>query len=336
MAAPDPVDIHLLNAVAETGRASIPELAAHLGMDVREVAARLAALSTSGLPLVVGVECDPNGIRNALAAVGVPAGPQYAPPQAQNPPSGGYPVPPAPQAGQPNQPSGPHSGAHPVYGGASGPYPPQSGPHPAPVPPQGPPQQPAAGPPPHRPSTPPRGHSAPPSQGAPTGWGPPASGNWTRATHAAQSGAPPRPPVPRSGKVGTKLDGVGPNGEPVSVLLVEVVDPADFLLSAAGHQLSEGQRAVVVHTELTNRGPTAFTAPPDRHLVLVTTEGTTVSKSSVSMSSRPPHGPTVSPGETGGGHTVFVLPEETELSTVEWSPTPEPGPHSLVWDITDS
>src|SRR5687767_11297913 len=64
---PDPVDARLLAMVAEMGRAAVHEVAARLGMDPREAAARLITLSGSGLPLLVGVECDPNGIRKALA-----------------------------------------------------------------------------------------------------------------------------------------------------------------------------------------------------------------------------------------------------------------------------
>ncbi|WP_092600037.1 AsnC family protein [Actinopolyspora xinjiangensis] len=331
MAAPDPVDVRLLNAVAETGRAAIHELAAYLGMDVREVAARLAALSTSGLPLVVGVECDPNGIRNALASAGVQPGPQQPPPQ----PSGGYPAPP-PGAGAPPLPpqphhSGPHSGGHPVHGGMSGPYQHPNTPYP-PATPQGP--QPPRQPPAQPQGPPPVGTASQQPPTPPGTWGPPASSAWPRRD-AAGDQAPRPPAVPKSGKVGNKLDTVGPDGEPVSVLLVEVVDPADFLFSAAGHTLEAGQRAVVVHIELTNRGTAVFDSPPDQHLLLVAQDGSTVSKSSVALSSRPPHSAGVSPGETGGGHTVFVLPEETELRSVEWSPRPDPGPHSLVWDISD-
>ena len=53
--------------IAEMGRAAVHEVAARLGMDPREAASRLITLSGSGLPLLVGVECDPNGIRQALS-----------------------------------------------------------------------------------------------------------------------------------------------------------------------------------------------------------------------------------------------------------------------------
>jgi DNA-binding Lrp family transcriptional regulator len=63
----DPVDARLLAALAELGKTAVHELAAKVGMDPREVAFRLVALSGSGLPLLVGVESDPNGLRAAIA-----------------------------------------------------------------------------------------------------------------------------------------------------------------------------------------------------------------------------------------------------------------------------
>src|SRR5438445_12507695 len=83
VAVTDPVDARLLAALAELGKAAVPELAAKRGMDPREVAYRLVALSGSGLPLLVGVESDPNGLRAALAG----AWPRPAPP----PPGPGQP-----------------------------------------------------------------------------------------------------------------------------------------------------------------------------------------------------------------------------------------------------
>ena len=41
----------------------------------------------------------------------------------------------------------------------------------------------------------------------------------------------------------------GLEGEYLSIQLVEVVDPADYLFTAAGYRLQEGERSVVVHTD---------------------------------------------------------------------------------------
>ena len=307
------MDVRLLSVVAEMGRAAVPEIAGRLGMDVRDVAARLAALSTTGLPLIVGVECDPQGIRNAVAAAQ-----QWA--AQHNLASGPYPV------------SGPPSGGHQVPSGPhpqpTGGYPTPSGGYPAPHygAPSGPQQ--------FTPVPPPTSFGPPqPAPQDPMGtWGPPGSAAWARGDQQPQSGT--QPPV-RTGKVGSKLDVEGPEGERLTILLVEVVDPADFLFTAAGYELEEGERAVVVHTELTNRGQTPFTSLPDLYLELITKDGSAVSKSPISLSSRPPHRIGVPPGETAGGHTVYGLPESTELTAVRWTPRPGDTQRTLLWDITD-
>jgi hypothetical protein len=125
------------------------------------------------------------------------------------------------------------------------------------------------------------------------------------------------------------------SGEQISIQLIEVVDPADFLFTAAGYELQPGERSVVVHTELTNHGQVPFASLPDMYLELVTEDGSPVAKAPVSMSSRPPHRMGVQPGETAGGHTVYVLPESTVLSAVRWTPQPGDQQRTLLWDITD-
>jgi DNA-binding Lrp family transcriptional regulator len=308
VAVPDPVDFRLLSLIAEMGRAAVHDVAARLGMDPREAAARLVALSAQGMPLLVGVECDPNGIRAALAAASRPPQqqqwpgyqqqPQYAPPQQQ-----------MPQVGQPQyqQHPQPQYAPPPQYAA-----PPQSVPFPA--------QQQAA---PVQPAAPPQ----PPAGGT---WGPPQTAAWARGDEQTVTAAPV--PTPKF-TVGSSQQTVGLEGEQLSIQLVEVVDPADFLFTAAGYRLQEGERAVVVHTELTNRGTVPFSSLPDLYLLLIAADGQTVSKAPVSLSSRPPHRIGVQPGETAGGHTVYVLPDSTELTSVRWSPRPDDPAHSLTWEI---
>ncbi|WP_086829556.1 AsnC family protein [Allokutzneria sp. NRRL B-24872] len=335
MAVPDPVDARLLALVAEAGRAAVHEIAARAGMDAREVASRLIALSATGLPLLVGVECDPNGLRAALA----PPPPQ----QQQQPHWGGYPGqqqhPHQPVHGTPSgaypvhgTPSGPYpgpSGPYPVHGGHTGAYPPQAFPQSTPFPAQ---QHPQSTPFPVQPQQPP--HHQPPQPPQPADpvlstWGPPQSSSWARGDQ------PALPTGPRTGKIGTTLETIGLEGEQLGIQLVEVVDPADFLFTAAGYRLQEGERAVVVHTELTNRGPIPFASLPDLYLVLIATDGRQVSKAPVSLSSRPPHRIGVNPGETAGGHTVYVLPESIDVVSVKWSARSDDDRRSLTWSTLD-
>ncbi|MFD2465810.1 AsnC family transcriptional regulator [Amycolatopsis silviterrae] len=440
----DPADIRLLAALAELGKAAVHELAAKVGMDPREVAYRLVALSGSGLPLLVGVESDPNGLRAAISgapaswqrpqAPGYPGGPGSVPFPAAGPRPGGMPSGPAGApgsmpngvpAGQPGMPNGPSSSGVPAPGGMAGapgmpgapmpgsmpsgpagaPGPMQSGPAampggPAatPVPngapggsgPHSPAQSGIPGPetPGHSGPHPPPGTGAyPPGQtGIPAGpgmsgpyapgpagipgafpgqapavsgayspvqtgmpapnvyngqsgaypapdpvvstWGVPQTASWARGDEPRPAAAPAR-----KGRIGETMQSQGLEGEQLSVQLLEVQDPADFLFGAAGYRLEDGERAVVVHTEITNRGPIPFASLPDNYLELVTDSGETVAKAPVSLTSRPPHKIGVQPGETLGGHTVYVLPTATRVVSVRWSPRPEPDERTLTWAV---
>jgi hypothetical protein len=142
-----------------------------------------------------------------------------------------------------------------------------------------------------------------------------------------------RPNGARIGTVGATLHTEGLEGEWLAIQLVEVVDPADYLFTAAGYRLPAGERSVIVHTELTNRGSVPFQTLPDLYLVLVTPDGQTISKAPVSLSSRPPYRIGVAPGETAGGHTVYVVPESTQISSVRWSPRPDEQSRALTWHV---
>lgn len=284
----DPTDIRLLTALAEVGKVAVHELAAKLEMDPRDVAYRLVNLSAAGLPLLVGVESDSQGLRTTLAAASSQAPTRPAPP---------YPV------------HGTPSGPYPVHGTPSGRYPSPGSAQPAPSP-----QVPSPAPP----------------QRAMTTWGPPQSALWARGD---QQSAPGTPPAARHGRTGEVLETEGPEGERLAVQLLEVQDPADYLFAAGGYRLDEGERAVVVHTEVSNCGHIPFASLPDNYLELVTAEGKPVAKAPVSLTSRPPHKIGIPPGETSGGHTVYVLPEATSVVSVRWSPRPELDARTLTWEI---
>ncbi len=327
----DPVDTRLLAALAEMGKAAVHELAAKVGMDPREVAYRLVALSGSGLPLLVGVESDPNGLRAAIAS----SPPSWAQqpqqhqqqqrppaPHVQGTPSGPYNV-----QGTPSGPynvQGTPSGPYDVHGTPSGRYP---GPPSAPVrQPMAPPQQRPPGPPPQQ-------FAPPPADPVMSTWGVPQTASWARGDE--QQVVPRQVPEGKKGRTGDVMETQGLEGEQLAVQLLEVQDPADYLFSAAGYSLEAGERSVVVHTEITNRGNIPFVSLPDNYLELLTADGKPVVKAPVSLTSRPPHRIGVRPGETLGGHTVYVLPDATRVVAVRWSPRPEPDERTLTWSIDD-
>jgi hypothetical protein len=168
---------------------------------------------------------------------------------------------------------------------------------------------------------------------APAGntWGPPGSATWARGDQPPRQAAPT--PERHEGTIGETLRTEGLEGEHIAINLIEVVDPADFLFTAAGYKLRDGERAVVVHTEMTNLGSTPYQTLPDLYLVLVGADGSTVGKAPVSLSSRPPHRIGVAPGDTAGGHTVYVLPEEARITAVRWSARPDEDKNSLTWSV---
>ncbi|WP_326951420.1 AsnC family protein [Amycolatopsis sp. NBC_01307] len=339
MAVTDPVDTRLLAALAELGKAAVHELAAKVGMDPREVAYRLVALSGSGLPLLVGVESDPNGLRAAIAAsppswANRPPGSQQFP--AQAPPSQPVPMPPPNVQGVPSGPynvQGAPSGPYNVQGAPSGPYNVQGAPS-GPYNVQGTPSGRYPGPPPRPPQQQQFAPPPPPARPDPvvSTWGVPQTASWARGDEPAR---PAGAPGGKKGRLGEVMETQGLEGEQLTVQLLEVQDPADFLFGAAGYRLEEGERSVVVHTEITNRGAIPFASLPDNYLELLTVDGKTIGKAPVSLTSRPPHKIGVKPGETLGGHTVYVLPDTTRVVSVRWSPRPEPDERTLIWSIED-
>ncbi|KDN16889.1 AsnC family protein [Amycolatopsis rifamycinica] len=339
MAVTDPVDTRLLAALADLGKAAVHELAAKVGMDPREVAYRLVALSGSGLPLLVGVESDPNGLRAAIA--GAPPSWANRPPQPFPPPSQPVPQqPPGPPMPPPVQgtPSGPYtvqgapSGPYNVQGAPSGPYTVQGAPS-GPYTVQGTPSGRYPGPPPRpQPPRPPFTPPPVPLDPAVSTWGVPQTASWARGDESAR---PSGPAAGKRGRLGEVMETQGLEGEQLTVQLLEVQDPADYLFSAAGYRLEEGERAVVVHTEITNRGSVPFASLPDNYLELIAADGQAIGKAPVSLTSRPPHKIGVKPGETLGGHTVYVLPDATRVVSVRWSPRPEPDERTLTWAIED-
>ncbi|MEV4599765.1 AsnC family protein [Amycolatopsis sp. NPDC049253] len=340
MAVTDPADVRLLAALAELGKTAVHDLAAKVGMDPREVAYRLVALSGSGLPLLVGVESDPSGLRAAIAGAppswqqaqppsgampvaapggrpgaGLPAGAGHGMPTGQGFPAAAPPSAPVPRPG--NGPGTP--GAPSVHGGPSGPG------HGVPSGPYGVPSGPYGVPSGAYPAVP----GPPPLDPALSTWGVPQTASWARGDEPRRAG----PAEGRHGRIGETLPTQGLEGEQLTVQLLEVQDPADYLFGAAGYRLDTGERAVVVHTEITNRGNVPFASLPDNYLELVTADGTTVAKAPVSLTSRPPHKIGVQPGETLGGHTVYVLPDATRVVSVRWSPRPEPDDRTLTWAV---
>lgn len=181
------------------------------------------------------------------------------------------------------------------------------------------------------PTAAPQGYPTAAPQQAPAGWGAPPSAGWVRPESAPVPAAPVARPVPLPPAVlGARQGGVGPNGQPVWVTPLEVVDTADALFAAAGHTLGEGSRASVVHTEVT-AGPPGYPCAPDAGLVLVLSDGREVTRSPATLISRPPYRGGIGPDETLAGHTVFELDADASIIGLRWRSVP--GGAALDWRL---
>ncbi|CAM3043290.1 AsnC family protein [Saccharomonospora xinjiangensis] len=232
--------------------------------------------------------------------------------QVQGTPSGAYQVQGTPSGAY--QVQGTPSGAYSVQGTPSGSFP------------AAPPAQ--AGPP-HQAVASQQSAQIPPPDPVMSVWGPPQTALWARGDQF------PAANTRRQGRPGEVLETLGLEGEQLAVQLLEIQDPADYLFAAAGYSLQDGERAVVVHTEITNKSPVPFASLPDNFLELLTADGGVIAKAPVSLTSRPPHKIGVQPGETSGGHTVYVVGESVRITAVRWSPRPEPDERSLTWSLDD-
>jgi len=126
---------------------------------------------------------------------------------------------------------------------------------------------------------------------------------------------------------------VGLAGEQLWVTLLEVIDPADDVLTNAGYRLDAGERAVLVRTAMANHGPAPHEALPDHYLVLRTASGAILPKAPMGVGSHPAYRVGVAPGGQADGWTVFLIPSDTELVEVVWSVRPDLVDRTLTWRV---
>jgi hypothetical protein len=126
---------------------------------------------------------------------------------------------------------------------------------------------------------------------------------------------------------------IGLAGEQLWVTLLEVIDPADSVLTDAGYRLESGERAVLVRTAMANHGPAPHDALPDHYLVLRTATGAILTKAPMGVGSHPAYRVGVAPGGQADGWTVFLIPADTVLTDVVWSVRPDLADRTLSWRV---
>ncbi|MTD17516.1 hypothetical protein GIS00_26670 [Nakamurella sp. YIM 132087] len=141
--------------------------------------------------------------------------------------------------------------------------------------------------------------------------------------HATPPAAPSFPPLETTGLFGERL----------TVSLLDVIDPADEILSNAGYRMDGTERAVLVRTAVHNAGPIDHESLPDLYLVLIGFDGRPLPKAPMSVPGHPAHQVGIAAGATSTGWTLFLLPPPVMVAAVRWSVRPDLTQHTLEWRV---
>lgn len=187
--------------------------------------------------------------------------------------------------------------------------------------------------------------SAPSSQQAPAAtpstagadpaatWGVPGSSAWTRREPSSAPPGDSRPEPEQPWAVGSTRSTTGLAGERLGVTVLEVIDPAQQILTSAGYVLDPDERALLVHTRVENAGPAPHDCMPDLYLVLSDASGRTLPKAPISVAGYPAHRVGVVPGGVADGWTVFLVGPQDRPTTVRWSVRPDLLDRTLDWSL---
>lgn len=125
----------------------------------------------------------------------------------------------------------------------------------------------------------------------------------------------------------------GPSGEQLRVAILQVVDPANELVTAAGIQVPLGHRAVLIHSTVANDGPAYYPATGDTNLVVETADRTLLGQSGMSLPDHRRFGNGLPPHEVADGWTLFFVPQIATLTGIKWCIRPQ-FPETIVgWPI---
>lgn len=122
-------------------------------------------------------------------------------------------------------------------------------------------------------------------------------------------------------------------GERLTIAVSAWIDPADEVLTTAGYRLDDGERAVLVCTDLHNAGPIDYESLPDLYLELVADDGRRLTKAAISVAGHPAHRVGVPAGSTSSGWTVFLIPTDERASAIQWSVRPDLADRTVRWDL---
>lgn len=125
----------------------------------------------------------------------------------------------------------------------------------------------------------------------------------------------------------------GPAGEQLLVTVLDVRDPSDAVLTAAGRPLAVGYRAVLVRSHVANVGSVYYPASADANLVLETDRHELLGRSGPMPASHPGFAIGVAPGQVADGWSLFVIPVGTVLAGLKWCIRPDIPQTIVSWPI---
>lgn len=141
---------------------------------------------------------------------------------------------------------------------------------------------------------------------------------------------PAAPPAPRWAQHHV----TGPAAEQLLVTIVEVRDPGDEAMAAAGRPIAPGYRAILVRSWVANVGSVFYPASADANLVVETDRHELLGRSGPPPAPYPGFAIGIGPGQAADGWSLFIVPAGTVLAGLKWCIRPDIPQTIVGWPIT--
>jgi len=126
----------------------------------------------------------------------------------------------------------------------------------------------------------------------------------------------------------------GPAAEQLLVTIVEVRDPGDEAMAAAGRPIAPGYRAILVRSWVANVGSVFYPASADANLVVETDRHELLGRSGPPPAPYPGFAIGIGPGQAADGWSLFIVPSGTVLAGLKWCIRPDIPQTIVGWPIT--
>ena len=140
---------------------------------------------------------------------------------------------------------------------------------------------------------------------------------------------PAAPPTPRWAQHHV----TGPAAEQLLVTIIEVRDPGDEAMAAAGRPIAPGYRAILVRSWVANVGSVFYPASADANLVVETDRHELLGRSGPPPAPYPGFAIGIGPGQAADGWSLFIVPAATVLAGLKWCIRPDIPQTIVGWPI---